>query len=122
LAGSVLAFRGGHPESTPVIGSIFTHVGTVPAVQKKTFSGGVEHVVPVEANVKAKGTHSGKFGDQKIGAISKVVACTGPLFSTMPPIASVNETIMPRHNLNKPARRRPFPKFDVLILLPPYLL
>jgi len=121
LAGSVLAFRGGHPESTPVIGSIFTHAGTVPTVQKKTFCGGVEHVVPIEAYVKAKGTHSGKPGGITGGAMSKA-ACTGPVFSDIPPRANVNETIMPRHNLNKPARRRPFPKFDILILLPPYLL
>jgi hypothetical protein len=37
-------------------------------------------------------------------------------------MANVNEIIMPRHGLKKPAARRPFPKFDVLISLPPYLL
>jgi hypothetical protein len=42
--------------------------------------------------------------------------------SAIPPVANINEIIMPRQSLKKPTLGRPFPKFDVLISLPPYLL
>jgi hypothetical protein len=49
-------------------------------------------------------------------------ADTGTVLTAIPPAARINEIIMPRRSLKKPAARQPFPKFGVLISLPPYLL
>ncbi|MEI6186676.1 MAG: hypothetical protein WCP43_05670, partial [Dehalococcoidia bacterium] len=52
------------------------------------------HTAPVVVNVYVKGTHSGKVAG--ITGETSTCACTGWVFSAIPPIASVNETIMPR--------------------------
>jgi hypothetical protein len=70
-----------------------------------------------------KGWHSVTLSTGKLkGATMSKRACTGAVFSVIPPEASAKETIIPRQSLKKPAARRPVPKFGVLISLPPYLL
>jgi hypothetical protein len=125
LRGSVLAFKGGQPDSTPVFGSRFTHAGMpvpVSTSQKKTLFGGFEQVQHVAVNVgPTKGMHSCKGGEFQRGGLMSKIACTGFGFSAMPPIASDKAIIVTRHNLKKTAALGRFLKFHVLICLPPYL-
>jgi hypothetical protein len=118
---------GGQPVSTPVFGSRLIPGGNAPAHQKRKTSGGKPgtgggQIEALWVNVIGViGAHTGQLTFKGSGA-TVILACTGRVFSAMPPPANVDKTIMARHNLNKTATRRPFPKFDVLISLPPYLL
>jgi hypothetical protein len=115
-----------HPESTPVIVSINTPGGNGAVGQKKTWVAGVPRpqtspVLVVSGGI-VKVWHTVTLLVKFTTLISNAAACTGIVFSAIPPIDNVNETMMPRHSLKKPTIRRSFPKFDVLISLPPYLL
>jgi hypothetical protein len=52
--------------------------------------------------------------------VTVIMASTGLVFSAMPPTTSDRTIIVTRHKLKKAAALRYFPKFHVLIYLPPY--
>jgi hypothetical protein len=115
------------PESTPVFISRLSPGGIFPHIQKKKTSGGVAGkgggfaegpCVNVIGRMVMLSVHIAIVGE----GVTVIIASTGWVLSEMPPITSDRATMVTRNNLKKTAVLRHFPKFHVLIYLPPYLL
>jgi hypothetical protein len=115
------------PESTPVFISRLSPGGIFPHIQKKKTSGGVAgkgggfaegpcvNVIGGMVMLSVQVTTVGE-------GVTVIIASTGLVFSAILPTTSDRTTIVTRHKLKKAAALRLFPKFLILIYLPPYLI